>query len=729
MDGAGVSPSRRYSVLIRTLGWGGYAILVSAAAVLGSLGVSDAAVVQLGDGLLYLVPITLALLCAAWLGVTTHHGERRLWFLIAAISALVLCSEVYFTWYSTVIDPHGPTMPAPYQLLQLLAVILGIGVFATMTSFGSAPLRSILRFALDASAGMIVLAAACYWFFILPLFRSAPSETWQGAAVAALYPAVGLTIVAFMCAASFGWRTYRWRSWEQLITGAFLLYGAGLIVSPIAYIQMKTVPDPHASFWATAALGFGYYVLFMAIVYRATTSVAETGVEPWFFPRLGPRWLPTVYPILLAAAMPVLGASALLIGGNPEGIPITLAAVGLGAVLVLRSWLFSSETVLHRRLATTDEVTGARNYRYLRQRLSADLAYAQSVGAQLAVITIGVAGSETTQPVRHQSEWDRVMAAVAGALRDAPQGDTSLCRTGGDVFVLIARGCGAKEAVELSGNLLSRAIGSIESRGMDAALSAGIAMFPAHGNAVDDLVARSGGAQAVAASEDPLGVVVYGKKLEPESGPASRMTVARARSRRATTRVLATAVDARNPETRRHSENVADLVSALSLMLDLPSEQAHVLDLAAQMHDVGKIGVPDAVLQADGPLSKEQRQQVELHPVLGERILASARLDEILPAVRHHHERWDGQGYPDGLSGHGIPLEARVLAVCDAYESMTTPHVYNDCLSTEQAIAEIDRCAGTQFDPAIAAPFCRMIRQIHGASPRDRAGRGPKRPE
>jgi HD-GYP domain-containing protein (c-di-GMP phosphodiesterase class II) len=252
--------------------------------------------------------------------------------------------------------------------------------------------------------------------------------------------------------------------------------------------------------------------------------------------------------------------------------------------------------------------------------------------------------------------------------------------------------------------------------------SAGIAVYPAHGDDVESLISRSGAALAVAVSAEDGALVVF-EKNRVDPGPSTRVALARTRSRRATARVLAAVVDARDPATRLHSENVADLASALALMLDLPPERAHVLDLAAQMHDVGKIGVPDAVLLASGVLDAQQRERIAQHPVLGERILASARLDEILPAVRHHHERWDGTGYPDGLVGSDIPLEARILAVCESYESMATPHTYAECLSVDEAIEEIRRCSGTQFDPDIAAPFCRMISQIHGASPRDRAGR------
>jgi diguanylate cyclase (GGDEF)-like protein len=660
--------------------------------------------------------------------VTTHRVERRLWLLVAGISFLILSSEAYFTWYVTTIDVSGPSMPGSFQLLQLLAVVLGAWVVATMTTFGAAPARSLLRFGLDVFGGMIVLAAVCYGRWVLPWFQSVSGETWQGAAISALYPVVGLTIVAFMGVAMAAGRSYRWRSWERLITVSFLLYGAGLILTPIAYLQMKSQSNAQSSLWATAALGFGYYVLFMSIVYRATTRREDPRIEPWFFPRLGPRWFPTAYPIMLAAALPVLGVWALRMGEDPAGMPIALAAVCLAAVLVAGSWLRSNEAVLHRIAAYTDTVTGVYNYRYLRQRLASDLDYARALDTEIAIITIGVEGLRTVSNVAGPAEYQRVTATVAAAIQDEVRDDMTLCRSSIDSFVVIAGSLTAEEARHYAPRFIAAAAAGIEPLGVHVGFSAGVAAYPTHGGNVDELLTHSAAAQAASASAEDAEVVVYDPNLVLDEGSSSRMSVARTRSRRATARALAVAVDARDPETRRHSENVADLASALALMLDLPAERAQVLDLAAQMHDVGKIGVPDAVLRASGEISPEQRDLVEQHAVLGERILAAARLDEILPAVRHHHERWDGKGYPDGLSGTEIPLEARILTVCDAYESMTAPRSYGENLSVDEAVHEIELCSGTQFDPDIAAPFCRMISQIHGASARDRAGRSAGQP-
>lgn len=717
------SPSQ-HAVRVRVVGWAVYGILLATTAFLLTMGAPAVLAARISDALLYLAPAALTLGGAVLLSARTQGEERRLWRLIAVISALILCAETYFTWYITTVSFAGPDMPAFYQLFQLTAVALGVWVVMTLTAFGSSPVRSILRFCFDVLGATIVLGAACYWLFVLPLYRPVPGVTWEAAAVSSLYPVVGLTIVGFMAAAAAGGRTYRWRSWERLIALSFLLYGAALIATPFAYVQMKSDPEPSGPLWATAALGFAVYVLFMAIVYRLTAPARDTGVEAWFFPRLGPKWLPMTYPIVLAAALPGLGAAAFRIGRNPEGVPITVAAMGLAAVLVVRSWLGSSETVLHRELAMRDSVSGAYNYRYLQQRLESDLEYARVAGTQVAVVTIAVEGLRTIHDVDGAAAQDAALRSLAEAINAEADGtDSSLCRSASDAFVLIARGSGSSDAVTLTRRLLQAAAGSVEQLGVRMGFSAGIAVYPGNGHDVDALIARSSSAQTVAAAHEDMSVVVYDETHETSPGLTSSLVVARMRSRRATTRALAAAVNARNPETRRHSENVADLASALALVMDLSPERSQVLDLAAQMHDVGMIGVPDSVLTSIGTLSAPERELAEQHAILGERILASARLDEIAPTVRHHHERWDGTGYPDGLAGTAIPLEARILAVCDAYESMTSPHGEYGGHSVEEAVEEIKRCAGSQFDPEVAATFGRMIMQIHSASPRDHAGR------
>ena len=165
---------------------------------------------------------------------------------------------------------------------------------------------------------------------------------------------------------------------------------------------------------------------------------------------------------------------------------------------------------------------------------------------------------------------------------------------------------------------------------------------------------------------------------------------------------LAKALEAKDPHTRGHSDRVAQYALALAERIgDVDPES---LEVGGRLHDIGKIGVQGGLLRKNGPLELTEREHVQTHPVVGVEILEPLLDDDtVLHVVRHHHERWDGQGYPDGLAGEEIPLAARIVAVADTYDAMTTVRPYRAARSPEQAVAEIKAEAGRQFDPRVAA--------------------------
>ena len=165
---------------------------------------------------------------------------------------------------------------------------------------------------------------------------------------------------------------------------------------------------------------------------------------------------------------------------------------------------------------------------------------------------------------------------------------------------------------------------------------------------------------------------------------------------------LVTAVNLHDTYTGGHSCRVADYTAALGRILELPRMEVAFLRQAGLVHDIGKIGVPDRVLQKKGKLTDEELHLVRLHPILGASILSRfPNMERMIPIVLHHHERWDGGGYPSGLSGPDIPRESRAIFVADAFDAMTTDRPYGEILSTEEALAELRRCSGMQFDPAL----------------------------
>jgi putative nucleotidyltransferase with HDIG domain len=178
----------------------------------------------------------------------------------------------------------------------------------------------------------------------------------------------------------------------------------------------------------------------------------------------------------------------------------------------------------------------------------------------------------------------------------------------------------------------------------------------------------------------------------------------------ATVRSLAAAVDAKDPYTRGHSERVAAYAVAIAKELELSHDQQVALEMAAYLHDIGKIGVREEILLKPGKLSNSEMGLMRHHPLIGANILKPVGFPwPITPVVRHHHERWDGAGYPAGLKGEEIPFLARVLTVADSYEAMVSDRPYRRGRTSQEAIAELQACAGLQFDEKIVDAFVRVL--------------------
>ncbi len=176
--------------------------------------------------------------------------------------------------------------------------------------------------------------------------------------------------------------------------------------------------------------------------------------------------------------------------------------------------------------------------------------------------------------------------------------------------------------------------------------------------------------------------------------------------------VLKNAVDAKDNYTKEHSDRVAIYADKFAEYLNLSVDDRKTLSLAANFHDIGKIGIADAVLLKNGKLTDEEYETIKLHPVIGETILASSEtFKNALPLVRHHHERIDGKGYPDKLKGDDIPLLVKLLSICDTFDALTSRRVYRDGYTLEDALAEIKRSAGTQLDTDLSDKFINFVKQ------------------
>jgi diguanylate cyclase (GGDEF)-like protein/putative nucleotidyltransferase with HDIG domain len=351
------------------------------------------------------------------------------------------------------------------------------------------------------------------------------------------------------------------------------------------------------------------------------------------------------------------------------------------------------------RLALTDPLTGLGNHRHFHERLERELRYAHERRLPLSLCLIDVDDFKRINDRFGHPAGDRMLSQLAARLRQTGEA----FRLGGDEFALLLPGSDEHAALVAAESVVDR-IAALKLEQVGAVtVSVGVATSPQHAEERDELVrladsalywAKEYGKNRVRAYRPDVIELAELKRLASGPDRAARFRAAAS---------LARAVDARDVYTGSHSQRVADLAARTARRLGLADEEIELTRLAASLHDLGKLAIPEEILRKPGPLTEPERMVLERHPQIGFRMLESLGVDPVADWVLHHHERWDGSGYPDGLPGDRIPLGARIIFVADAYDAMTSERVYRRRVAPEQAVAELERCAGSQFDPEIVA--------------------------
>ena len=400
---------------------------------------------------------------------------------------------------------------------------------------------------------------------------------------------------------------------------------------------------------------------------------------------------------ITALPFALMASAALILVVLWEASPLLSAAL-VGPLLAIALYQRSTFRELRAmRLALTDPLTGLGNHRHFHDRLERELADSQAQGYPLSLCLVDIDDFKRINDRFGHPGGDKVLAQLATRLR---QGGESF-RLGGDEFAILLPGRDEEGAAIAAQAIVGRLSGTELAPAGAVSISAGIATVPPEGIVRDELVRRADSALYWAKEYGKDQVRVYRPDVL-EIAELRRLAAGPDRAARFRAAAsLARAVDARDAYTGSHSERVAELAARIAKRLGVDAEHVELTRLAASLHDVGKLAIPEEILRKPGPLSETERLVLERHPQIGFRMLESLDVDPVADWVLHHHERWDGSGYPDGLPGDEIPLGARIIFVADAYDAMTSDRVYRDRFSGDEAIAELERCAGSQFDPEI----------------------------
>jgi diguanylate cyclase (GGDEF)-like protein/putative nucleotidyltransferase with HDIG domain len=416
--------------------------------------------------------------------------------------------------------------------------------------------------------------------------------------------------------------------------------------------------------------------------------------EP-FFPLLRKSVYWTAVPFSIMASVSLM--LAVLWERSPL---LATALVGpLVAIALYQRSVYSALKAM--RLALTDPLTGLGNHRHFHERLQRDLDKAQAEGFALTLCLLDVDDFKQINDRYGHPVGDRVLAQVATRLR---QGGEAF-RLGGDEFALLLPRRDEHEGLAIAKSIIERVAEMDCDHGGRVSMSGGVATYPQHGVERSELVRVADSALYLAKEHGKNTVRVYRPDL---IDLAELRRLAEGPDRAARLRAaasLAHAVDARDAYTGSHSYMVGELAARVAHRMGLDGEAIELTRLAGSLHDLGKLAIPEEILRKPGPLNEAERLVLERHPQIGFRMLDSLGVEPVASWVRHHHERWDGDGYPDKKGGQEIPLGSRILFVADAYDAMTTDRVYRSRLTHERAIAELERCAGTQFDPEVVEAF------------------------
>jgi two-component system, cell cycle response regulator len=461
-----------------------------------------------------------------------------------------------------------------------------------------------------------------------------------------------------------GWKPGR--TWGAL-AGSFIIFG----VSDGIYL------------WGNATGSWHAGSIFEAGWPAATLLLAWAA---WMPPRhVRPRPLEGRRTLVVPTLFALLGLT-LLISDHFSRLNLLAVALAWSSLLAVIGrfgmTFFANLTMLAdtRTEARTDALTGLGN----RRRLMRDLedALHPEDRTPCALVLYDLNGFKGYNDVFGHPAGDALLARLGARLGAAVGPDAGAYRMGGDEFCVLAPlGVGNPLALLERGQ---RALGEVGD-GFEISAAHGCVLVPEE------------------AEDAATALGLADRRMYAEKATARRSADEQSRD------VLLKALEEHHPDLGDHVHDVGLLAEAVAEELGLTGRALHHVRQAAELHDIGKVAVPRAILDKPGKLDPEEWEFVARHTLIGERILGAAvALRPVARLVRSSHERWDGSGYPDGLAGVEIPLGARIVTACDAYDAMTSDRPYQRSLGHEEAVAELRRCAGTQFDPAVVEAFCRL---------------------
>jgi len=449
----------------------------------------------------------------------------------------------------------------------------------------------------------------------------------------------------------------------------------------------------------------------------------------------------TYYPVFLDKANPNQVSAVYEVSMSLDGLQSSINAVmrtvviGLGSLIIALVLIAQVTSIMLRNRnlklknltaklaikADTDGLTGLNNHLHFQNALKDQVEKAQRINSKLSVVMIDLDRFKNVNDRYGHQTGDKVLKKVAGIFDKVLRETDFSARYGGEEFVAVLPDTNSTDALSFAERLrksaeeLTFGDESEKTAALNITLSCGVAEFPEHGNDPSALVAAADSALLFAKNHGRNQVRSFNEfaSSDIEEEDLERLINRLQNASLKTVQALAAAVDTKDQF--RSAATNSSITANFAGRLNLDKDSMATLSLATQLHDVGEATIPGQVLNKSASLSENEMDSIRTHPEASVKIVeAASQTQSLLGAILHHHENWDGTGYPDGLKGSEIPYLARMLRIVDSFEAMTTERPYRNAMTTNEATKELERNAGTQFDPEMVTAFIETIAPTEG---------------
>jgi diguanylate cyclase (GGDEF)-like protein len=437
---------------------------------------------------------------------------------------------------------------------------------------------------------------------------------------------------------------------------------------------------------------YGWLAMYVAYFFSVRQAVAQLAL------------MSGAYLAVLVASVPA---------DHVLGSWLTLMAVLFPAAALVRALRDGVSQLIRSLLETarTDPLTGLSNRLALEHEIEVEIERALHAETRLSVVIGDLDHFKVVNDQLGHRAGDHALMRVGHILATRRRSGDSIARTGGEEFTLLLPGASEHEAYLVAERLRVAVERDLAGARVPLTFSFGIATYPEHGRDTDAVMEAADQALYAAKALGRNRSVIFNPEIAaifaPEPGGRGVDE-----THLATLLSLAEALDLRDTGTAAHSRTVGRYCSLIAKELELPPERVKRIEIAGVLHDIGKIGLPDAILQKPSALGRAELAEIRTHPEIGAQVLNGRGLEDLRAWVLAHHERPDGKGYPARITDEKIPLEAKILAVADAFEAMTADRVYRSGMGTRAARCELLRCAGSQFDPRVVAAFLSVLDRL-----------------